>query len=221
MENQRFPDAIIQYLESTELKDMAGDAFVLLVNVFNDQSIDKMSDKFVKQMIDSMEFITDESTTNALISILVVLCAAYEKKIQKQMAWGIYEGKKTPIINLAYLEFIQNESYYREKLLHLTNRSNRYRFDKCLETISIILSKEESKDFFNNNDLNILLDICLREIQTEKDSNIRVQILRMIETIMDHWMYKQYPYKLEDIRDTVNELILYEDESTGGYTVKE
>ncbi|TNV79018.1 hypothetical protein FGO68_gene2123 [Halteria grandinella] len=221
MENQRFPEAIIQYLEGTELKDMAGDAFVLLVNVFNDQSIDKMSDKFVRQLIDSMEFITDENTTHALISILVILCAAYEKKIQKQIAWGTYDGKKAPIVNLAYQEFIQNESYYRLKLLHLTNRSNRYRFDKCLETLSIILSKEESKDFFNINDLNLLLDICLREIQTEKDPNVRVQILRMIETIMDHEQYKTYPYKLDDIRDTVNELILSEDEENGAYTIKE
>jgi hypothetical protein len=124
-------------------------------------------------------------------------------------------------VNLAYNEFIQNESYYREKLLHLTNRGNRYRFDKCLETLSIILSKEQSKDFFNINDLNVLLDICLREIQTEKDPNVRVQILRMIETIIDHDMYKQYPYKLDDIRDTVNELVLYEDESQGGYSIKE
>lgn len=106
MENQRFPEAIIQYLEGTELKDMAGDAFVLLVNVFNDQSIDKMSDKFVRQLIDSMEFITDENTTDALISILVILCAAYEKKVQKQIAWGTYDGKKAPIVNLAYQEFI-------------------------------------------------------------------------------------------------------------------
>lgn len=103
----------------------------------------------------------------------------------------------------------------------MTNRGNRYRFDKCLETISIILSKEESKDFFNINDLNVLLDICLREIQTEKDASVRVQILRMIETIMDHSMYKQYPYKLEDIRDTVNELILYEDDANSEYSMKE
>ena len=104
--------------------------------------------------------------------------------------------------------------------LHLTNRSNRYRFDKCLETLSIILSKEESKNFFNVNDLSVLLDICLREIQTEKDSSVRVQILRMIETIMDNKMYKDYPYKLDDIKETVNELILYEDESSG-YSIKE
>jgi hypothetical protein len=48
LNNVKFPDAIIKYLESTDMKDMAGDAFILLVNVFNDQSIDRTSDKFVK-----------------------------------------------------------------------------------------------------------------------------------------------------------------------------
>jgi Protein of unknown function (DUF2013) len=202
---------------------MAGDAFVLLVNVFNDQTIDKMSDEFVLQLIKTMDFITDEHTLNALISILVILCAAYEKKIAKQLAWGSYEGSKVPIVNLAYQEFVDNESFYREKLLHLTNRGNRYRFDKCLETISILLAKERSHDFFNSNDLNVLLDICLREIQTEREASVRTQILRMVETIMDHGMYRKYPYKLEDIRDMVNELILYEPEEDGigTYSVKE
>ena len=65
------------------MKDMAGDAFILLVNVFNDQSIEKTSEKFVKQLIDSMNFITDDQTINALVSILVILCSAYEKKIAK------------------------------------------------------------------------------------------------------------------------------------------
>jgi len=43
----------------------------------------------------------------------------------------------------------------------------------------------------------------------------------MIETIMDHEMYRTYPYKLDDIREIINELILYEDESAGGYSDKE
>ena len=72
---------IIQYLENTELKDMAGDAFVLLVNVFNDSTLERMSDKFVRQLIQALEFITDDNTINALVSILVVLCAVYERKI--------------------------------------------------------------------------------------------------------------------------------------------
>jgi hypothetical protein len=60
---------------------MAGDAFVLLVNVFNDQSIELMTERFVKQLITSMDFITDDHTLNALVSILVILCAFVEKKI--------------------------------------------------------------------------------------------------------------------------------------------
>lgn len=83
LNNAKFPEAIIKYLESTDMKDMAGDAFILLVNVFNDQSIEKTSEKFVKQLIDSMNFITDDQTINALVSILVILCSAYEKKIAK------------------------------------------------------------------------------------------------------------------------------------------
>ena len=70
------------------------------------------------------------------------------------------------------------------------------------------------------NDLDLLLDICLREIQSEKDASVRIQILKMIETIMDHEMYKMHPYKLDDIRDTVNELILFEDDQFP-YSVKE
>jgi hypothetical protein len=45
----------------------------------------------------------------------------------------------------------------------------------------------------------------------------------MIETILDHEMYRTYPYKLDVTRDTIEELILYEDESApgGGYSQKE
>ena len=44
----------------------------------------------------------------------------------------------------------------------------------------------------------------------------------MIETIINHYNYKKYPYKLDEVKQTVNELILYEDESNGGgYSLKE
>ena len=81
LENAKFPEAIMQYLEMTEVKDLAGDAFVLLVNVYNDSSIEKTSEAFVKKLIETMNYITDVPTLNALVSILVILCSAYEKKI--------------------------------------------------------------------------------------------------------------------------------------------
>ena len=69
--------------------------------------------------------------------------------------------------------------------------------------------------------MNLLLDICLREIQREKKASSRVQILRMIDIILDNSVFKKYPYKIDDIKETLSELILYEDESSGGYSLKE
>lgn len=66
------------------------------------------------------------------------------------------------------------------------------------------------------------MDICLREIQREKVAHTRAQILKVIETIMDNPMFKKYPYKVDDIKETIYELILYEDEDPkGGYSLKE
>ena len=35
-QNKFFPGALCKYLENTELKDLAGDALILLVNIFDD-----------------------------------------------------------------------------------------------------------------------------------------------------------------------------------------
>ncbi len=63
---------------------MAGDAFILLINVFNDDSVDDVTEKFTQQLISSMNFISEEQTLNALVSILVVLCAGIDKKLKKE-----------------------------------------------------------------------------------------------------------------------------------------
>jgi len=56
---------------------------------------------------------------------------------------------------------MDKEDFYREKLLYLSNRGNIFRFDKCLECLNIIMKKEVSKDYFNINDMNMMIDICL------------------------------------------------------------
>jgi hypothetical protein len=38
--------------------------------------------------------------------------------------------------------------------------------------------------YFNNNDMNILIDIGLEEIQRQKNPDIRYQILNLLETII-------------------------------------
>lgn len=76
---------------------------------------------------------------------------------------------------------------YREKVIAITNKGAFYRLDKCCETINIILNKDSLKNYyFNGNDQNALIDILLREAQTNADSDTRAQIFRLIETIVQN-----------------------------------
>lgn len=52
----------MRYLEETELEDLSGDALILLVNIFDDQSVHAVSDTFTQRLIDAMPFVVDEST---------------------------------------------------------------------------------------------------------------------------------------------------------------
>lgn len=60
--NKFFPGALVRYLEETELEDLSGDALILLVNIFDDQSVHAVSDTFTQRLIDAMAFVVDEST---------------------------------------------------------------------------------------------------------------------------------------------------------------
>ena len=138
--------------------------------------------------MESLEYIEDESTLNSLVSILVCLLPVLEKK----------SSDTTIIENNAILhEFVKKESYFREKLIFLTNRGAYYRLDKCCKVLNIILKKEELANFyFNTNDLNLIMDIMLREALTNPSSKTRVQILRLIETILDNEIYREYSHRI-------------------------
>mmetsp|Transcript_36018 Transcript_36018/g.26272 ORF Transcript_36018/g.26272 Transcript_36018/m.26272 type:complete len:105 (+) Transcript_36018:425-739(+) len=104
-----------------------------------------------------MEHIVDEETLNALISILVVLCPYFER---------IREDNQDK--NIVFDEFLNEnkDTFYKEKILHLTNRGALYRLDKCMQTVNILLTRPESKFFFNENDLDFLAEVCIRELSS-------------------------------------------------------
>lgn len=66
-------------METTDLKDLAGDAFILLVNLFDDKTVKVATPTFVQKLIDSIEFIVDDDTVYALVSILVCVLPYFEK----------------------------------------------------------------------------------------------------------------------------------------------
>ena len=77
--NKFFPPALVEYLTNTELKDLAGDAIILLVNIFDDNSVKAINNQFTQKLIDAMPYIVDEPTVEALVSIFTIICPYYEK----------------------------------------------------------------------------------------------------------------------------------------------
>ena len=151
--NKFFPDALVRYLEDTELQNLSGDALILLVNIFDDQSLDAVNINFTQKLIDAMPFIVDESTLHALISIFTVLLPWYEKT----------QPEDNPIIR----EFLDKEQIYKEKLLYLTIRGSMYRLDKSMQTITVLMTNEETKGkFFTDNDYDLIVDCGLRELES-------------------------------------------------------
>ena len=159
--NQHFPGAIVKYLETTELKDLSGDALILLVNVFDDRTVAVASDEFTQKLIDAMPGIQEETMLDAMVSIFCVLLPHYEKK--------------QPDNNLILKTFIGNEQFYAAKILYLANRGSMYRLDKVLQTISIMMTHPETKDgYFTENDYDVLVDLGLREL--EQSNTVRARV---------------------------------------------
>lgn len=46
-QNAQFPPSLVSYLEKTDISDLAGDAFTLLINIFDDKNADIYSEEFV------------------------------------------------------------------------------------------------------------------------------------------------------------------------------
>ena len=55
----------------------------MLVNIFNDEALKQVTDIFTQKLIDSTQFLTDESTLNAVIGILIIIFVDIEKKNKK------------------------------------------------------------------------------------------------------------------------------------------
>lgn len=116
--NLKFPQALVKYLAATKLEEMSGDAFILLINIFDEDTIPhyiKESPDFVNKLTTSLEYIQDESTLHSLISILICLLPVYEN-------WS--SDPSNISLNPILKEVVEKDQFYREKLIHITNRGS-------------------------------------------------------------------------------------------------
>ena len=58
MANLKLPKALIQYIEETDFETMHGDAFILFINVYDDNSTpEHVTAEFTNKLLKSIEFI--------------------------------------------------------------------------------------------------------------------------------------------------------------------
>jgi len=109
-----------------------------------------------------MPHIVDVGTLDALVHILIVCMPHFEKTYNES--------------NVIMNQFIDKdkELFYKDKILHLTNQSSLYRLDSCMACVSVLTTNNKSKDFFNENDIDLLVDIALRELSCSHTPDTRI-----------------------------------------------
>jgi len=199
-QNAAFPEALVNYMTTTEMHELAGDSFILLINIFNDKVKPEIYTKeFASKLQASLEFIEEENIKHSLASILVCLCPLFEARS---------ENKDDISNNIVLSDMLSQEkdSYWREELIHLANRGAHYRLDKCCEVINIIFDKVDYKNYyFNKNDINLIMDILLREVLTNTFSETRVQIYKLMTTLLSNDTYKEDNYKIDEVKEMIFE----------------
>ena len=97
-----------------------------------------------------------------------------------------------------------------------------YRLDKSVQTITILMKNEETKGkFFTENDYGLMVDCCLRELESKNTSRTRVQIFRLLNLIIDHptWVSNNTE-RIAEFNSKLENVVIYEDASQE-FTVKE
>lgn len=199
--NIYFPKALIKYMEDTELQNLSSEAFILIVNIFDDNSVNDATPEFVAKIIQALPFIVDDGTMDALISILVCVCPTFERR--------------DPANNPVIAEFTNEdkEAFYKKKLLFLTNRGSVYRLEKCMETLHVLLHNPKSVEMFNENDIDFIVDVAIRELGVANKPQARVETLKVLNLILDHAPYWQYyGHRLAEVEELLETQVIFEDE---------
>jgi len=126
-----FPGALCAYLERTELEDLSGDALILLVNIFDEDSVESASELFINKLFDAKPHIVDASVLNCIISVILICAPYYERKF-----------KGANLIFSKFMETDKSRDEYKAFLIELTNRGASYRLECCMETIRYMIDSK-------------------------------------------------------------------------------
>lgn len=168
--NINFPKAIVKYIVQTEPKKLEGDCFVLLAEIFLTSSFKEVTnDDFIRVLFNALDFIAEEQVFTSIVFILISMSAEFKNP------------QFNPVIKICLAH--QNQRYFQEYLVHLINKGNEGQISKSLRFVSdiYILNKH---DFFRTNDLQVLIDVLVRDISSTANDDMRIIYLKVLKTIV-------------------------------------
>ena len=97
-----------------------------------------------------------------------------------------------------------------------------YRLDKSMQTIGVLMTNPNTKGkFFSDNDYDVIVDCCLRELESKNTSRARTQILKVMNLILDHptWIIAN-KHRLTEFNTKMENIVIHED-SSEEFVIKE
>jgi len=192
-ENTDFPKALSKYLSTTEVKDLEGDGFLLLVEIFQASSFsDVTSDAFVNSLFNSFTYLQNEAIYLAIIHILI--CISYEAPSLEKNQVLKFSGEHA------------NKRLFAEGVLLLLNKGQSTLITKTLKFARDILHFPNTRDeFFYTNDCRALVDIVMREVGNVSDDELRLMYLNVLNELIHTQFYSKEHHRSGEIKEMLND----------------
>jgi len=190
-----FPKAITQYITRTNIKNLEGDGFLLLVRLFDSSSFKDVSkDAFVRALFDDLEYIKEENVFNSIVAILIAIANEAPK------------ASESMVVKLCATH--PSRRYVGESILHLINKGDDKSKIRSLKTLKDIYESWPNPDecFLYSNDLKELINILYREIANTSSNDMKILYMKTLEFVSKSAEYKKEKHRGADLMELMQEI---------------
>jgi len=105
-------------------------------------------------------------------------------------------------------------SHFSQSVINLVNRSDTLGQKPGLKLIIFLFSNPSTYNFFYSNDLNVLVDVVVRELQDLNEADkLRLEYLKLLQLILKNGDYKDSKYKKAAVKEALNVVSLMTDKT--------
>ena len=185
-------DYLLQYKKEKGKNDVC--AVSTLSYIFGINQYQKLINlDLITIILDSLTIVKEQNVLESLIRILVEINSTY-KDINKNTFLVAYHTN-------------ENAHLVGEIILRLLNsETNNDALEKILYCMKCLMDKEK-KDIFYSKDLEALMDIVIRYLESTDDNTLRSCVLEVLQRITKFDEYFHIMYKTKELQDLLDEYI--------------